>query len=73
MKKRNSNINSYKNYKNYLDATSEEYEVMNSWYERYEFDECNDYIYYYNSDGIRLCRTSDKNKIRQEKIDSILS
>ena len=31
-----------------------------------------EYEYYYDKEGIRLCRTTDKNKIRQDLIDEIL-
>lgn len=41
------------------------------WQEYVDYNYGN-YEYYYEN-GIRLCRTDDKNKLRQDKIDKILS
>jgi hypothetical protein len=77
MKKKISNNNFYKTYKNYQDAFYHEYDVWSD--DRLELDDrysdgSDDYyIYYYNTDGVKLCRTSDKNKIREEKINIILN
>lgn len=30
-----------------------------------------EYSYYYNKDGVKLCRTNDRNKVRQDLIDEI--
>lgn len=51
-------------------------------YFEYEYDTWDDYFangyysnnydYFYNSEGIRLCVTDDENRIRQDKIDMLL-
>lgn len=46
-----------------------EYMYWQEWAEDHDYY---DYYEYYYENGVRLCRTDDKNKIRQDKIDKIL-
>lgn len=51
----------------------EDYDLSEYIYWQECVEDYSDYYYeYYYENGVRLCRTDDKNKIRQDKIDKIL-